>query len=271
MPQFGAGTIISGEAKLILLDCFETLVSLEGSQYRARNGVAAFLDHFAGKADLVVVSDAEEETVVKALDQAGLQSRIKRIYHAGNAIVRDGAGRIRKRLDVPLTDFKVQPHQAVFIGDSPLDAEAARRYMVPFIRVPRSEDRSFTFSRLIAGPSRYDSSEFSAQFLEQYIGERKPPTTAADATARDAAKTPEPAKFITPVTDKPDPKATKRSDSVRKPAIGKTAKTTKPADGNTTKPPTPADAKPRKPAPPADGSKPSDRLDALEPKPKKKP
>ena len=109
MPQFGAGTIISGDAKLILLDCFETLVALEGSKYRARNGVVAFLDHFSGKADLVVVSDAEEETVVKALDQAGLQSRIKRIYHAGNAIVRDGAGRIRKRLDVPLTDFKIQP------------------------------------------------------------------------------------------------------------------------------------------------------------------
>ncbi len=188
MPQFGAGTIISGDAKLILLDCFETLVALEGSKYRARNGVVAFLDHFSGKADLVVVSDAEEETVVKALDQAGLQSRIKRIYHAGNAIVRDGAGRIRKRLDVPLTDFKIQPLQAVFIGDSPLDAEAARRYMVPFIRVPRSEDRQFTFTALIAGPSRYNSSEFSAQFIEQYIGERR--STAKPEAAKPADQAP---------------------------------------------------------------------------------
>ncbi len=267
MPQFGAGTIISGDAKLILLDCFETLVALEGPQYRARNGVVAFLDHFAGKADLVVVSDAEEETVVKALDQAGLQSRIKRIYHAGNAIVRDGAGRIRKRLDVPLTDFKVQPQQAVFIGDSPLDAEAARRYMVPFIRVPRSEDRSFTFTRLIAGPSRYDSSEFSAQFLEQYIGERKPPTGQSDAAARDAAKTPEPAQFKTPATDKPASAPAARSDSSRKPAVGPAKK---PADGNAKKPGA-ADATTGKPASPADGDKRGDRLGALEPKPKKKP
>ena len=69
--------------------------------------------------------------------------------------------------------FRVAAPEAVFIGDSPLDAEAARHFAVPFVRVPRSEDRDFTFSTLIRGPSRYQSSEFSTVFLERYLNRKK--------------------------------------------------------------------------------------------------
>jgi hypothetical protein len=202
MPQFGAATVITGETRLLLLDCFETLVELDSGAYRARKGVTAFLEHFATKMKLAVVSDAEESAVRTALDQAGLLKRVHRVYHAGNAIERDANGRIRKRLDVPLADYRLEAKHAVFIGDSPLDAEAARRYQVPFIRVPRSEDRAFSFATLIGGPSRYNSSEFSAAFFEQYIAERKPGARPATRTPLPESRTPQPEGFKTPPPDR---------------------------------------------------------------------
>lgn len=175
MNQFGAGTIITANIRLILLDCFETLVELIDGRYVPRRGVVEFLQHFHGRpaTTLVVVTDAADAEVRAALAQARLEAWFARVYHAGDALEDLGEGRTRKRLDVPLRDFKVAPHEAVYIGDSPLDGEAARHHRLHFIRVPRSEDRGFSFASLIGGPSRYNSAEFSAAFLEQYLGKRE--------------------------------------------------------------------------------------------------
>jgi phosphoglycolate phosphatase-like HAD superfamily hydrolase len=176
MPQFGASTIITADVRLILLDCFETLVELDHQRaYRARKGVLAFLAHYQAKGvHLAVASDSELSAVSSALAQAGLERHFARIYHAGNAMEDLGDGRTRKRLDLPLADHGLDRRQVVFIGDSPLDAEAALHHRVPFIRIPRSEDRNFSFTVLISGPSRYNSGEFSAAFLEQYLKDRGP-------------------------------------------------------------------------------------------------
>jgi beta-phosphoglucomutase-like phosphatase (HAD superfamily) len=176
MPQFGGGTVITHDTRLILLDCFETLVELEGGAYRPRRGMRDFLAHFASRVGtpLAVVSDAGRSEVERAVASAGVGGFLVRIYHGDNAAEDLGGGRRRKRLDLAVADFKVTPAQAVFIGDSPLDAEAARHYGVRFIRVPRSEDRGFSFASLITGPSRYRSQEFNLKFLECYGKDAKP-------------------------------------------------------------------------------------------------
>ncbi len=169
MEDFGSDTIISPRVRLILMDCFETLVQFHGHGYIARQGVEPFLDTFTvgQRIPVVVISDAPEAVIVGALRQAGLLARIATI-HDGRVSEPLGEGRSRKRLDVPLFELGVRPDQAVFIGDSQLDAEAAQFYKVPFIRVPRSEDRSFSFARLIAGPSRYRSGEFDEHVKNEY-------------------------------------------------------------------------------------------------------
>ena len=174
MPQPGSDTIITARTRLILLDCFETLVELDAGTYRARRGVTEFLAHYGLRqpTPMAVISDAELAVVDGAIVAAGLRDAFAAIYHAGNASEPLSGGRARKRLDVPLRDFAVDARATVFIGDSPLDAEAAVHHDVPFIRVPRSEDRAFTFATLIGGPSRYDSARFSLTFLDRH---REPP------------------------------------------------------------------------------------------------
>jgi FMN phosphatase YigB (HAD superfamily) len=176
MAQHGSQTVIPARVRLILFDCFETLVELRGPSYVVRTGVADLLAHFHRQrgVSLAVLSDAAEEQVVAALTQAGIADRFARVYHAANASEDLGEGRTRKRLDVPLRDFACDRDDAIFVGDSPSDASAAQHYQVPFIRVPRSEDRGFSFATLISGPSRYSSAEFSAAFIAQYL-QRQPP------------------------------------------------------------------------------------------------
>lgn len=176
MAQFGGATTITPEVRLILLDCFETLVELDGGCYRPRLGMREFLAHFGSRVGLplVVVSDATKEQVERALSQAELASFVIAVYHAGNAMETLPDGRTRKRLDLPMRDFASGPAQTVFIGDSPFDAEAAKHYQVRFIRVPRSEDSGFSFASLISGPSRYRSQEFNVTFLDRY---RKNPSS----------------------------------------------------------------------------------------------
>ena len=170
MAQFGSTTRISTDIRLLLLDCFETMVELDGHAYQARQGMTEFLIHYSAKIGLpiAVISDASEALVDLALAQARLATYPIAIYHAGNAAEDLGNGRRRKRLDLAVTDFKLRPDQTLFIGDSPLDAEAAQHYGVQFIRVPRSEDRSFSFTTLIHGASRYQSQEFNLTFLDRY-------------------------------------------------------------------------------------------------------
>lgn len=177
MSQFGGTTTIGPDVRLILLDCFETMVELEGNTYRPRLGMTDFLTHFGSRIGIpiAVISDAKKAEVEQALAQARLATFVVTIYHADNAAEALGSGRMRKRLDVPLTDFKVKPTQTVFIGDSPLDAEAAQHHGVQFIRVPRSEDRSFSFANLITGPSRYRSQEFNITFLDRYTKKDRRP------------------------------------------------------------------------------------------------
>ena len=172
--QFGAGTVVPPDMDLLILDCFETLVELRGRSYIPRQGVVAFLDHFRTKRQvpLVVLSDGEQAAVEAALAQAGLGDRFAAIVGAPESLGQLPDGRMLKRLDLLIERFAVALARTVFIGDSPLDAQAAQHHGVPFIRVPRSEDEQFTFTCLITGPSRYQSSEFSAVFLERYL--RKP-------------------------------------------------------------------------------------------------
>ncbi len=176
MSQFGGATIIGPQVRLMLLDCFETMVELAGQVYRPRAGMIEFLTHFGSRVGipLVVISDASKDEVEAALSQARLATYVVKVYHAGNAAEDLGNGRMRKRLCVPLLDFKVKADQALFIGDSPLDAEAAQHHGVQFIRVPRSEDRSFSFANLITGPSRYRSHEFNVTFLDRYKKDKGP-------------------------------------------------------------------------------------------------
>lgn len=168
MMQFGSDTIIGPGVRLLLMDCFETLVELGEGGYVPRRGLRRFLDAMAERGlPVAVISDAPEPAVVGALRQAGLLERIGIIYDRRTA-VEVGDGRLRKRLDLPLIEAGLAPEEAVFIGDSPLDADAARRHRVPFIRIPRSEDRSFSFERLIHGPSKYASAEFAFTFDQHY-------------------------------------------------------------------------------------------------------
>jgi len=170
MAQYGADTIIPRSVRLILLDCFETLIELTARGYVPRRGIPEFLRCFVRdrQVPVVVISDASEELIIVALKQAGVRHLIQGIYHAGNAEEVLADGRRRKRLDVPLADFQISGPEAVFVGDSPLDAEAAHHYQLPFIRVPRSEDSAFSFADLITGPSRYQSAHFTALMLERY-------------------------------------------------------------------------------------------------------
>jgi phosphoglycolate phosphatase-like HAD superfamily hydrolase len=170
MQQIGSATIITPSIRLILLDCYETLVELADNHYRPRRGIPRFIEHYAVKMGmpLVVVSDAHKDDVVAALAQAQLGQHFRAIYHKDNASENLGEGRTRKRLDVVVADFSVKPRDAMFIGDSPMDALAAQHHGLCFIRVPRSEDRDFDFSRLITGASRYNSQDFSATFVERY-------------------------------------------------------------------------------------------------------
>jgi phosphoglycolate phosphatase-like HAD superfamily hydrolase len=175
MAQFGATTMIGPDIRLLLLDCFETIVEMEKGVYRPRLGIIDFLTHFGARVGIpiAVVSDASLKAVTQALGQAQLASYFVTVYHADNAAEELGEGRKRKRLDLPVAEFKIRANQTLFIGDSPLDAEAAQHYGVQFIRVPRSEDRSFSFANLITGPSRYRSQEFNVTFLDHYRKDKK--------------------------------------------------------------------------------------------------
>ena len=169
--QFGAATIIPNDVALIILDCFETLVELHGRSYVARQGMPEFLDHFAKRRQvpIVVLSDGEQHAVEAAVAQAGVADRITSIIGAPDSLGELPDGRVLKRLDLPIRRSGAAIADTVFIGDSPLDAQAAQHHGVPFIRVPRSEDDQFSFAGLITGPSRYHSTVFAEVFLERYL------------------------------------------------------------------------------------------------------
>lgn len=173
--QFGAGTVIPNDVGLIILDCFETLVEMRDRVYVPRQGIPEFLDHFALRlrVPLAVLSDGEQSAVEAALRQAGIAGHFAAVVGAPESLVQLPDGRMLKRLELLLQRFSLPAASVVFIGDSPLDADAARHFAVPFVRVPRSEDREFSFATLLRGPSRYQSSEFSAVFLERYLPRKK--------------------------------------------------------------------------------------------------
>lgn len=172
MSQFGADTTIPRDVKLLILDCFDTLIELvDGSEgYRPRRGVEVFVRHYAERLALPVVvqSDAALPHLRGALAEAGLDGRFAGYYGAPDAIDDAGDGRLLKRLNLPLADFGVAVADAVFIGDSRLDAESAQRHGLRFIRVPGSADRDFSFETLLVGPSRYRSAEYTTRMLRRY-------------------------------------------------------------------------------------------------------
>jgi len=171
--QFGGGTIIPSDVSLLILDCFETLVEMAGRSYVARRGIADFIVYFQQLGvPMIVLSDGDQAAVEAALGQAGLTGRFLAVIGAPLSLRQHEDGRVLKRLDTVVKRFAAPIEQVVFIGDSPLDGLAARQHAVPFIRVPRSEDQTFTFASLIKGPSRYRSGEFSQVFLERYLKRR---------------------------------------------------------------------------------------------------
>ena len=169
--QLGADTILSDHHRLVLMDCFETLVQFSDGRYVARQGIPVFLEEITKRRRkvVVVISDAAESVIRDALHQAGLLRYLREIYHAGNSAEDLGQGRTRKRLDLPLKHHGCAREDAIFIGDSPFDAEAAAHHRIAFIRVPRSEDATFTFTTLLAGPSRYQSGEFFQTMAQSYL------------------------------------------------------------------------------------------------------
>lgn len=167
MPTHGADTTIPPDVRLILMDCFETLVSYSERGYSVRRGIPTFLRHFHARAvPVAVISDATEHAVRAALEQTDLLRWVDRILAPATTLLPDG--RVRKRLDTAIAVYQVEGSQAVYIGDSPLDALAALEQGVPFIRVPRSEDITFSFESLITGPSRYHSADFAAVLRRRY-------------------------------------------------------------------------------------------------------
>lgn len=171
MSQFGADTTIDPRVQLLILDCFDTLVELvEAVDYRPRLGVMAFLRHYGTRLGLplVVLSDAEQSHLEEVLQEAGLAGFFRGVYGAPRSVEQRSDGHLLKRLDVVLADHAVAAADALFVGDSPLDAMAAQRHGLRFIRVPGSADREFSFERLIAGPSRYHSAEYTTRMLRRY-------------------------------------------------------------------------------------------------------
>lgn len=168
--QFGAATVVPADVQLIVLDCFETLVEMRQRRWIPRQGMPEFLDHFARRRQVpvAVLSDGEQAAVEAAVAQAGLGDRLVAVVGAPASLGQLPDGRVLKRLDALVASFGAATARTVFIGDSPLDAQAAQHHGVPFIRVPRSEDDAFSFSVLISGPSRYQSTEFASVFLERY-------------------------------------------------------------------------------------------------------
>lgn len=183
-PQFGGSTVIPPDVALLIFDCFETLIALNGRRYAPRRGVPELLDHLAAtcpETPRVVISDADAALVEAALAEAGLRERIDAVFGAPESLATLPDGRQIKRLDMVMERYRAPLQRTVFIGDSPLDAAAAQHHRVPFIRVPRSEDQAFSFACLISGPSRYHSTEFSAVFLQHYLRHRgRPPAPPPD-------------------------------------------------------------------------------------------
>lgn len=170
MSEFGSTTIIPDDAALLILDCFDTLVELEGEGYRVRKGIGAFLDHYGERLGipLVVHSDAAVDHLHAVLETTGIGHHFRRAYGSPDATEQSDEGLLLKRLDLPLRDFGVVADLAIFIGDSKLDVLSAQRYGVGFIRVPGSADTDFDFRQLIKGPSNYRSQEYSTRLFRRY-------------------------------------------------------------------------------------------------------
>jgi phosphoglycolate phosphatase-like HAD superfamily hydrolase len=170
--QFGSDTFISDAAQLVIFDCFDTLVQMQARQYSSRRGVRRLLNHLrVGRRQLAVLSDGPRTTVMAALRQAGLDRHFDAVYSQEDGCDLDPDGVPHKRLDRVIMAFGLASAACFFIGDSPRDASAARKYQVPFVRVPGSADEQFSFACLIGGASRYNSSEYERILVDQY---RKP-------------------------------------------------------------------------------------------------
>src|ERR1043165_7046173 len=103
MSQFGGATTIGPDVRLILLDCFETMVELDGTTYRPRLGMTDFLTHFGARVGvpLAVTGDAKRGEGAGGLARARMAPFLLAVSHVGNAAEEPGSGRMRKRLDVP--------------------------------------------------------------------------------------------------------------------------------------------------------------------------
>ncbi|MHC5067410.1 MAG: HAD family hydrolase [Planctomycetota bacterium] len=167
MTHFGSKTMLDDDLVGVALDCFDTLVELDEATYRPRRGVIGFLEYCRDQRGLVLVvlSDAHSDRLRRVLQGTGLDHYFDRLYYGCGAIDIDDEGRPMKHFRNVLADYSITAEQLLFIGDSPLDAEAARRAEIKFIRVPGSADREFGFRRLITGPSGYNSGAYSRKML----------------------------------------------------------------------------------------------------------
>jgi phosphoglycolate phosphatase-like HAD superfamily hydrolase len=171
MSQFGADTTIDSRVRLLILDCFDTLVELgEDGSYHPRKGVEPFLRHYGHRIGLplVVLSDAEQVHLEAVLHSCALATWFSGVYGAPRSVEQREDGRLLKRLDVALADQGIAAGDCIFIGDSPLDALAAQNHGLRSIRVPGSADRDFSMEQLIEGPSRYHSAEYTTRMLRRY-------------------------------------------------------------------------------------------------------
>ncbi|MFW5846418.1 MAG: HAD family hydrolase [Planctomycetota bacterium] len=173
MVQFGSDTVLDDSMRLVVFDCFDTLVCMRQRRYIARNGVRRLLNHLAKqRRELAILSDGSERGVRSALQQAGLGNRFPEIFAVERACELGADGIMRKRLDRVMAHFRRSPAETVFIGDSPIDAEAARSQGAHFIRVPGEADTDFSFAQLLDGASHYHSECYVDRLLRSYRQDR---------------------------------------------------------------------------------------------------
>ncbi len=156
--------IIPEFKKIIIIDAHDTILKRDFSRtpqnifqdphdrdtivWQLREGFQNFLDYFGAikKIKIVISSDGDQDRLKEIFIRFGIFKQFDAIY---------GFKHIHKetylkQLDQILADFHMEPRDAVFIGDSKIDAYSAQKYGVDFISVPNTvSDRHFSFNSFL--------------------------------------------------------------------------------------------------------------------------
>ena len=167
---------IPENTKLIILDAHDTLLKRDLSRdpknplvnaedkekvkWFLRDGFLNFLDYFGHikGIKLAISSDGGKQYLKEVCRKFGIERQFTAIYGREH-LDRES---LLKRVDKILTDLKIEPSQAVFIGDSPIDERSAGDAGVHFINVPDSvKDPIFSFNCFI--PVEFNQNQFGLE------------------------------------------------------------------------------------------------------------